>query len=205
MGELMDALGERVLEEHRAAIKNACEAVMSEPGSDEDDVEDLCGRLVALGLLALGRLRAAWMLDDRGYLAFGNMGSPRYFANLVVGIRMLERVSDCVAEFNDEGIVKFRKGSRVTSTLVCFGGGVLNRAAVEAKLRRRRDAMKHVPSQPSFGLIAAVEPNAASIATPSDIAVGDEHGDLVRGPAAFRVVGFEELRGNNALIREIFG
>lgn len=204
-GELMDALGERVLEEHRTAIRKACDAVMSERGGDEEDVEDLCARLAALGLLALGRLRAAWMLDDRSYLAFGSMGSPRYFANLVVGIGMLERVSDCVAEFSDEGVVEFRKGSRVTSTLVGFGGGALNRAAVEVKLRRRSDAMKHVPSQPSIGLIAAVEPSATSIATPSDIAIGDQHDDLVRGPAAFRVVGFEELRGNTALVREIFG
>lgn len=205
-GDFMDALSDRVVEEQREATKEACAAVMREPGSQQEDVEELCGRLAALGLVALGQLRAAWMMSDRSYLAQQQMGSLHYFANLLVGIGMLERMSGHVAEFGPDGLVEFvADGGYATRAMVCFGGGVQNRASLEAKLSMRREAMRRRSRDVSVGLVTAVEPSGQGIATPPDIAVGSDQRDLVLGPSSFAVFSFEEFRADESLVQRVLG
>ena len=205
-GDFMDSLAERVVEEQREAIKDACDAVMGEPGSHEEDVEDICRRLAALGLVGLGQLRSAWMMSDRNYLPHQSMGSLNYFANLLIGIGMLERVSGRLAEFSADGLVEFvREQGYATRAMVCFGGGVQNRASLEAKLHTRRENMRRQGRDASVALVAAVEPSGQEIVTPTNIAVGDDQHDLILGPSSLEVFSFEEFRADETLVQKVIG
>ena len=119
----MRALAQRVVKEHRAAIEHACDELAKELDYEDEDVSDLCRRLSELGLVRLGYLRAAWMLEGGSYLPH-DPGIPlRLFSSLVLGVRLVERLSDRQANFVDEGLVEFSQDNRVARVMVCSGGG----------------------------------------------------------------------------------
>ena len=57
--QFMQALSRRLVAEHQAAIEQDCHKLISENSYEAEDVADICRRLTEIGLVRLGRLRAA--------------------------------------------------------------------------------------------------------------------------------------------------
>ncbi len=201
-GEFMRMLAQRLVEEHRAALEQDCAALIKDLDIETEDVTDLCGRLSEIGLLGLGRLRAAWMLDSGSYLPH-SPGTPLHlFSNLVLAIRMVERVSGRQARFDEDGLVEFSTDGYVTRVMVCSGNGWMTGARVEAELNKRRQAMQRLGRAPLVALVSGVEPGPDT-ATPSNIAGSSHPDDLVTGPSLLRIISVHELRSDPSLVRQV--
>ena len=202
--ELMRALAQRVVEEHRAAIEHDCDQLAKELDHENEDVSDLCHRLARIGLVRLGQLRAAWMLEKGSYLPH-DPGIPlRLFSSLVLGVRLVERLSDRQANFVDEGLVEFSQDSRVARVMMCSGQGWMNYARIEAELRKRQEILRSQGKASSVALVGGVE-SSTDMATPSDIVVGTDPHDLVTGPEHLTIVSIAQLRADPELVREVVG
>ena len=200
--DFMRALAQRVLEEHRASIQRDCDAIVRELAIETEDVADLCVRLAEVGLLGLGQLRAAWMLNTSSYLPHLQGVSLRPFSNLVLAIRMMERVSGRQARFGEDGLVEFSGDGYIARALVCSGGGWMTMARVEAELSRRREVMRRSGRPPSFALIGGIE-SGSVVATPSDIAGDTNPEDVVTGPTALQTISIAELRADPSVVLQV--
>ena len=201
-GELMRALAQRVVKEHCATVKNECSVLVDKLGINEEDVSDICSRLAEIGLIGLGQLRAAWMLARGSYLPYRQGNSIQLFSDLVLAVRLLERVSGQQARFGKDGLVELSQGSHVTQMMVCSGSGWMNSALVQAELSRRRESLQREGRTPSVALVAGVM-SGQDIATPSDIAVDTDSDDIITGSALFRIVSIDELRADPSRMLEV--
>ena len=201
-GDFMRALAQRVAEEHCAGVENACGVLVSRLGIYAENVSDICSRLAEMGLLGLGQLRAAWMLDSRSYLPYDQSSSLQLFCDLVLGVGLLERESGRQARFGKDGIVELLLGKTAIQVLVCSGSGLMNEALVAAELSRRREDLQREGRAPSIALVAGVVSGAA-IVTPSDIAVETRPDDIVAGAMHFPIVSITELRAAPSRVREV--
>ena len=120
-GRFMRALSQRVVEEHRADIERVCDELIEHNDVAEENVSALSHRLAEMGLIRLGRLRAAWMLRDGSYLPHDREVTLHLFGDLILCIRMLERRSGRQAAFGDDGLVEFSHENHVTRVMVCSG------------------------------------------------------------------------------------
>ena len=199
--EFMQALSRRVAAEHRAAIEQDCRELISQNSYEEEDVPDLCRRLTEIGLVRLGRLRAAWLLKTNPYLPH-EPATSRLFSALVLGVGMVERLSECRASFVEDGLVEFCQDSRMTRAIVCSGGGTMNYARIEAELSVRRGQLLNQGKAFSFALVGGVD-SATDIAAPMNIVAEADPYDLVTGPAHLRIVNIATLRADPTLISEL--
>ena len=198
--EFMRALAKRVVSRHRALVEDGCEFVTQQSGTQAEDVADLCERLEEVGLLGLGYLRAAWMMDGDPYLPHQSGRVLHMFSDLVLAIRMVERTSGWQAQFGSDGLVAFCKDGLVARAMVCHGSGLMPAALIDEKLRDRREAMFPQGTAPSFGLVAGAV-DGPSPETPANIAADTDPDDLVEGHRHFKTVSITDLRRNPSLLR----
>ena len=201
-GEFMQALSRRVAVEHGAAIEQGCRELIRENNYEEEDVSDLCRRLTEIGLIRLGQLRAAWMLEANPYLPLERGIPLRLFSVLVLGVRMVEKLGDCRASFLEDGLVGFCQDNRMTRVIVCSGGGTMDYALIEAKLSSRRQQLLGQGKALSVALVGGVD-SGIDIATPRDIVAEADPYDLVTGSAYLRIVNIARLRADPTLISEL--
>ena len=202
-GDFMRALAQRVVEEHRASVERDCSALSTAVGTEVEDVGDLSSRLAEIGLLGLGKLRAAWMLCSGSYLPFEEGASLRHFCELVLAVRMVERISNRQARFSEDGLVGFHMDGYVTQVIVCSGCGWRTGALVETELSKRRETMRRKGQVPLVALVASVE-SSPEVATPPNIAADSDPDDLISGPVQIRIVSIASLRNDPGLVREVF-
>ena len=201
-GDFMRALSRRVATEHRAAIERDCYELIRDNNYEEEELSELCRRLTEVGLIRLGQLRAAWMLEKGSYLPH-EPGIPlRLFTSLVLGVRMVEKLSGRQASFVGDGLVEFSQDNHVTRVMVCSGRGSMNYARMEAELSDRRERLLGQGKSFAVALVGGIDSDA-DIATPSDIIAESEPDDLVTGPAHLRIVSIAKLRADPTLISEV--
>ena len=201
-GDLMRAFAERVVKDQIATIEQDCTELTTELDYESEDLTDLCGRLAELGIIRLGRLRAAWMFESGSYLPHSSGHLLRLFSILILGVRLVERLSDRQATFVDEGLVEFSRANRVARVMVCSGGGWMSRALIESKLRERQKLLRKLGRVSSVALVGGVE-SSAELATPSNI-VGDTNPhDLVSGHEHLSIVSINQLRSDPGLIPQV--
>ena len=201
-GEFMGALTQRVLEEQRASIERECDELSRQLDQESENVTDISRRLAGMGLLRLGKLRANWMLNGGSYLPH-EMGMPlRLFSSLILGVRVVERVSGHQASFGDDGIVEFSRGNNVTRVMVCSGGGWMTDARMETELRKRQQILQQRGTQSAVALVGGVE-FSTSVAAPSDIVADSNPEDLVTGREHLRVFSIAQLRDDPELAYEV--
>lgn len=202
--EFMRELSKRVVEGHRVVIRRSCEEHSEGIDIDTKDIDDLCDRLVRVGLPGLGVLRAAWMLDSGQYLPQQEGNSLSVFSFLLSGILMVERETGLRAEFREDGIVEFSRGDYLTPAIVCSGGGWKTLARVEAELSMRYQHLTSKVRVPSFALVTGIE-DIPAISTPSDIVGESAPGDLLTGPGYYsqiRFIRISDIRSNPKLIHQ---
>lgn len=201
-GEFMRALSQRVAAEHGAAIEHDCGEFIRENNYQDEDVSEVCNRLTEMGLVRLGQLRAAWMLDKNPYLPH-EPGIPlRLLSILVVGVRLVENLSGCQVSFLEDGLVEFCGDGRRTQITVCSGRGSMNYARIEAELSSRRAHLRELGKAFSVALVGSVD-SGGDIATPRDIVAEADPDDLVTGPTHLHIVSIAQLRADPTLISEL--
>lgn len=202
-GEFMHRLADRLVEEQRAAMERECNAIIGELALEEENIPDLSARLVAIGLVGLGRLRACWLLENRSYLP--HEGAPlRLLGDLLIAVGMIERLSGTRARFETEGFVEFTGGGLSTPVMVCSGGGWMTRAALEARVSFRRQQLGRHGRVPSAGVAAGVA-GGPQITTPADIVGEFDATDVAVGAGQFRIFTVNELRDQPERVREVVG
>ena len=203
--EFMRALSRRVVAEHRAAIERDCYELIRENDYEEEEekeLSDLCRRLTEIGLVRLGQLRAAWMLAKGSYLPHEPDIPLRLFTSLVLGVRMVEKISDRNASFVDEGLVEFSRNSHVARVMVCSGRGSMSYARIETEVRKRQQILRQQGKASSVALVGGVE-SSSEVATPSDIISDTDPYDLVTGPGHLRIFSIAQLRADPELVHEV--
>ena len=202
-GEFMRALAEQVVVQHCAEVKSTCDILVKELGIGMEDVAELCGRLAEVGLVALGKLRSKWMLESGSYLPHQRGNSLRLFSDLILAVRMVERLSNTQVRFDGvDGLVEFSRNGYRTRVLACSGGGWMSYALVKAKLQTRWEEIQRQGRVPSVALVAGVVPGSP-IVTPDDIATDTDPDNLITGPSYLQVVNVSELRDNARLAYEV--
>ena len=201
-GDFMRALAHRVVREHCAELQIVCEGMVDELGIESEDVSDLCERLANVGLIGLGQLRASWMLREGSYMAKPNNDSLNHFGDILMGVRLLERLSGSRAQFFKEGLVEFTRGANVTQVIACSGAGWRNYASIQAKLSWRFRNLRREGRAPTVAMVAGVT-SGPEVATPIDITVDTNSDDLVIGPPQLRVVSIDELRNDPERVKEM--
>ena len=201
-GEFMAALAQRLVEEHRASIQHECDELTKQLGQKNEDVTELSSRLAELGILRLGKLRAAWLAEGSSYLP-QKSGTPlRLFGSLVLGVRAVERVSGHQANFGEEGVVEFSRDDHMTRVIVCSGGGWMTDARMETELKKRQQVLQRRGILSAVALVGGVDSNA-SVAAPSDIVADTDPYDLVTGSDHLRTFSLAELRADPELAHEV--
>lgn len=193
----MEQLGGRLVKEHRAALERTCTEMSKQNEWDEEGVGATCDRLCLLGLVRLGRLRATWLLRDEPYAPHpGAPESERLLADLIIGIAMLERLTERTARFDEDGSVEMETDQRAPiPVLLCSGGGSLRWARLEGEVRFLREKVSGHRRPPRGALVAGVVGGRVPVAPPPDISGQRAANDLVSGADdEFAIVTVDELR-----------
>jgi hypothetical protein len=197
-GDFMELLGSRLVEEFRHALHARCTEICSEHGWDEE-VEpslDLCDRLHSIGLVRLGELRAAWLLDTALYSP--DDARRDLLADLLLGVGLVERHHGAKASFQADGVVRLvGEGVASTAFLAASGQGTLRWNAIEARMLKRLDSAPGL-DRPRAALLSGVlggRPQA--IAAPEDV-IGDWGGDITQGTPRPELITVDEIRADPA-------
>lgn len=165
-GEFMDRLSRRLVEKHRNAITEDCELLVTQRSTtasaiDSEDVSDICKQLTEDGILRLGQIKARWMLHKSPYQPLGDSAALHRFCDLILGVRMLERLSESKARLYEDGTVGFNFDERTTEVIVCSGEGWMTMAQLDAEVSKRYDDLRSQGREPSFalGIIYEITPS----------------------------------------------
>lgn len=202
--DFMRTLAERVVSEFSATLREVCERLCEENGwtHEVEHVQDLCQRLHSIDLVALGRLRAAWLLDSQSYVIDDNRRA--LLGDLLLAIGLVERAVGCEATFCDDGMVELRRdGAPVGSVLAASGNGTLRWAALEARVLQ---ALERLPKgrRPKGALLGGLQgPPVAQVAAPEDVLLGDLSSDITQGEPRAELVTIEEIRDDPVAIQRL--
>lgn len=194
--DFMELLGARLVEEFRHSLDERCIETCSEHGWDGEagPASGLCDRLHSIGLVHLGALRAAWLLDSALYSP--DDARRGLIADLLLGVGLVERQHGAEAHFDPDGTVRlYRDGGALASFLAASGQGVLRWNAIEARVLKLLDDMRGV-ARPRAALLSGISggrPNA--IAAPEDV-IGDWASDITQGDPRPELVTVDEIRAD---------
>ena len=202
-GDFMNALSQRLVEEHRAAMVQDCAHLVQVNNIEKEDVSDICERLAESGILGLGQIRASWMLHNATYQPCESALALHHFCDLILGIRMMERLSGRKAHISADGLVEFSLNGYPTKAVVCSGGGWMSAAKFEAELLKRREDLQRQGKGPSFAVVSGVA-SGPELAPPRNIIEEEQADDLVTGPEHLRILNLSQLRANPHLVDQVF-
>ena len=207
-GAFMDRLSRRLVEKHRNAITKDCELLVTQRSKTtsaiaSEDVSDICEQLTEGGILRLGEIRARWMLRNSPYQSLGDSAALHRFCDLILGVRMLERLSESKARLYVDGTVAFCLDRPSTEVIVCSGEGWMTMAQLDAEVSKRCEDLRSRGREPSFALVSAFV-GSSELAPPQTITMGEEPNDLVTRSRRFEIIDLESVRLNPQVIDEVF-
>ena len=197
-------LAERLLAEFREELIKSGEHLCSEHGwnSEVTELPGLVDRLQIGGLIAVGKIRAHWMLDDAHYIP---EEAPRALvADLLLGVGVAERGSATTARFREDGVVELMKNGAVATTILpASGRGTQRWPAVEARVLshvQRLDADR----RPEHVIVSGAPGSTnAVVAPPEDLIRGSVTDDIIDGFSRPRFVSVDELRASPTAAAEL--
>jgi hypothetical protein len=194
-GEFMVALSTRLVKEQMAQLEQAVRQKVQDDNLPSENVAGLITRLQGMGLIALGKLRASWLLHDKPYCP-AEVGALGLIADLLLALGLISRVSGTDALIVEDGLVEFHRGGRSLATyVVASGRGHRGRSAIEAAVERRRGQYRS-RSTPPRGVIVGGTSDAwtTAVTPPQDVVRGDVSEDIVAGSGVLPLIHINELR-----------
>lgn len=200
----MRVLAERVLVEHVELIRKACVQITGPNAMTDTDRDGLLGQLMRLGLVALGRLRARWILSPSPYEPTSAV-LPRYLAEVVLALALVRRAMAVEVNLCDDGVVEFWAGGELIDVwgIACSAGQTWG--AAEARIEEHRPNWRrrhHEVRRAVVSGAAGLQP--AGMSPPESIIgrVVDDH--LVHGAGRLRLVPLEQI-SDEVSARDLFG
>jgi hypothetical protein len=199
----MRALADRLVVAHLGRLRSACEDLTASQHLQNEDFEPSLSRLGALGLIALGSVRSAWMLRQSPYTRSFDMAWELQ-ADLVLAVTSVERRLHVTGHFDLDGCVTFMSDTRRARLLLATGRGVERWAAMDARVRQflkgRRSGQTVDPIRAV--LVGGVSGGRVDLTPPEDL-TGDGDPLSVVGGSITRLITVDEIRENADLAREL--
>ena len=196
--DFIHRLCDRLLIAHRSQLEDACATMIREHGWDEEDVVGICERLMQLGVLGIGALRARWLMRQASYAPHPREPEMlRLVGDLVIGVAMVARLTGRTVHFDEEGIVELESADGARALLiVCSGCGSRRWEAVEAEVDLRRRVLERRGHRPRAALVAGVPEPRRSASAPDSIISGQlDSESIVVGGSVFQIRVVDEVRG----------
>lgn len=161
---------------------------------EAEHLPELCDRLHSVGLVALGRLRARWLLAHEQYTP--DDARRPLIADLLLGIGLVERAGGVKALFHDDGVVEFRRdGTLASRVLPVSGQGTLRWSALEPLVLQAIERAGGEP--PEHVIVSGVMDRPANIAAPPDDLVNGASGnDIIDGFVRPNTVTVDDIRAD---------
>jgi hypothetical protein len=200
----MEELAARVVHAHQSELEGRCERLIQEQGLTPENCHDLCNRMLTLGLLGLGLLRSRWILDRATYLPLARIELD-WIADLVLCVGLVERITESMAYFSQEGVVEFRKDDRIiAAVIVASGKGISSWLSLEAKLQGWAPLFRGRNPSPRCALVAGVQgARAEGVSPPQSIVAHGDAFDIIPRASNISILGVTELRQDPSLARRV--
>jgi hypothetical protein len=205
--QFMEAFSARLVLVHIDELVAACAAIVTRESWADSTPVDLRKRLGEPGLLALGRLRARWLLASASYVPRA-AGEVELLADLLLAVGLMEERTGSSAVFSADGVIDFLEADELTGSLaVASGRGSMRWGTIEATLHQARIREGVAQRKPRYALVGGVagqRPAPEDVAPPEDV-LGDEPSgeSIVGGDEPLRLVSVDELRAEPELAREM--
>ena len=202
--EFMKSLSDRLVLEQRALLESAATAFLTREGIEEESIDALLDRFEVLGLVGIGKLRAAWTLDKRSY-SRDEEASRESLADLLLAVAFLSRQAGVSAVLCEDGVVEFRRANQITAALIFLtGNGTKGWSAIDAELPQRLEELKTRPTLVTGAIIAHTRDGIKSnVAPPVDVVHEDSSASIINGPTPIPFYHIETLRRDPTRCREV--
>lgn len=205
--DFMRGLSTRVASERSAQIEAACRTLAVREGWAPEDVQSLCRRLTQLGIVGLGRLRAAWLLEDRPYCCHEN-ATVDLIADLLLAIAFIERTANLTIRLRADRLVEAVNGQNQHSSFLIFSGrGSLRWASAEPAIKHSEKYVNYDGGivRPRRALVSGVIGTTLDRVTPpASIVDAASEESILSDQEAFKMWSIEELRATpDAVLQEL--
>ena len=211
--DFMRELGSRFHVEVIAQVRQSCEELSLREGWTEEksrrpleDLDSLVDAVSEFDLLAFGRLRAAWLLNELPYpkLESSHLNS---IADLLLGVAYAARQCGITYRLHGDGHAEFAVANRPPVRVRLIDGSAHNYRwlTIESRLRDL-DRQKLIGAQNGGRVLACgVSGRKPNYATPPESIVDgeDDSGDIVSGGTGYSYWDVEELREDKAYVDDI--
>lgn len=204
--EFMTLLGDRVLTEQLDHLREVCAAEVATEAFAIENVDLVIEHLRSMGLVEMGKIRAAWLSLDECYVAHSDRDAP-LLAHVAIAASVIAQAAAAEDITIRSEVVEFRAGSGATLTcaMMACGRGVRGWAAMEVEIRRRRAAIPRHDPQPRFAVVGgATGLRLDDLVTPIDIVVEPPPaGDIVTGERALVLLSAHDISRSPDILRSV--
>jgi hypothetical protein len=202
--EFMDILANRVVQEHRANLEQACVDQIKEHDWDNEDIHNLCHRITQDGLIKLGQIRARWTLNTASYLPQRSV-LTKWIADLLIVVGFIERQSGSQAVFRADGIIEFRRDNSIVGMVIAaHGQGYLRWAALEMRIKQSQQYSDYGNYEIVRAIISGVQGiESTDVAPPENIVWQGEPDSLIPVPKRLKMYNMDQVRAEPDLITEL--
>ena len=198
--QFMEELSARVLAEQSLQLERGCREARAEGELDDADLKTIVTRVTAAGLLALGVIRAQWMLKASVYHPALEPELP-FIASVLIAVRAIEKHTNGQAVFRDSAVVEFRDGAKTVASsafIVAPGQRWLALEPAIRRLRRRWSAQNPAPA--SVFICGALGTRPGTAVLPEQLVSTElDTRDNIVSPGDTDLYDVEAVRANPAL------
>lgn len=202
--DFMEKVAQRLLAEFRSGLESVGGALCADHSWTDEaaHLPDLCERLHSVGLVAIGKIRAKWLLENQQYSP--DDARRPLIADLLLGVGLVERAADLHARFREDGVVELvRDGVVVTCVLPASGSGTLRWSALEPKVLQEVQRMAPT-TRPERVLVSGVQGQPSVVAAaPEDLVRGDTGNDIVQGFRRPTMIAVDDVRADPTVASDL--
>lgn len=205
--DFMDVLANRVVQEHRASLEQACADQIEEHDLDDDDSEDidaLCRRITQDGLIKLGQIRARWTLSAASYLPQRSV-ITKWIADILIAVGFIERQSKSQAVFRADGIIEFRRGNLIVGMVIAaHGQGYLRWEALATRVRQSQQYSDYGDCGTVRAIVSGVQGvEPTNVTPPENIVWQGKPDSLIPPPRRLKLYSVIQIREEPDLVTEV--
>ncbi len=203
-GDFMRAMGARIAAEQITQLERAVDQLIEREGYEAEEVSGTLEMLRRLNLVALGSLRAQWLLEMVPYLP-GRTADPDLIAVLLYGVALAQRIMTCDMFTQGNGNIQLQRDDRLIGFLVLASGrGTRSPETIEVLLRRMGRLRTPRGVEPLVVLMTGTLGRPREIAPPEDLVASLEEDSIVAARRETVMLDIDALRANpDALVEAL--
>lgn len=179
-GDFMSATADRTLAEHRRELVAQADAIADANGWPVENIDPTLGRLLAAGIVRLGRARGSWLRQRSEYLPLNSTADNSLAADLVIALAVLERATASEHVLAADDSIEFHVGNRMVGrALLASGGGVMTAETLATKVRAHTRAAISLRGVPAVAILAGTTAPIGTPSPPTDLIEEQEPDDIV--------------------------